>query len=303
MTSDSIDLSVIVVVFRMQREAPRTLFSLSRQYQRNVSGLDYEVLVMENPSDAPLPSDLVASFGPEFRHHRMEAPSPSPASAINQGARLARGKKLCIIVDGARIVTPGLLSAFRLGARLHDQAIVATLAWHLGPQPQQFALETGYNQAEEDRLLSAIDWRRQGYRLFEISVFAPSSQAGFFGEVAESNALLLNRDLFDRLGGYDERFQEPGGGLVNLDFFKRAVEDSSTQLVVLLDEGSFHQIHSGATTGGSGTPAPTWEHLQEEYASLHGKPWSIDIGRPLYLGTGHRASLTHLQRSLQMIGD
>ena len=35
--------------------------------------------------------------------------------------------------------------------------------------------------------------------------------------MAESNALFMDRDLWLELGGYDERFTTPGGGLANLD--------------------------------------------------------------------------------------
>ena len=46
------DLSVVVVFYNMQREAARTLHSLSRAYQQGIDDLDYEVIVVENGSDA-----------------------------------------------------------------------------------------------------------------------------------------------------------------------------------------------------------------------------------------------------------
>ena len=64
------ELSVVVVVHDMRREAARTLHSLSRAYQREVDDLDYEVIVVENGSEPEecLGADLVRSFGPEFRY-------------------------------------------------------------------------------------------------------------------------------------------------------------------------------------------------------------------------------------------
>ena len=44
------DLSVVVVVHDMLREARRTLHSLSRSYQEGIDDLDYEVIVVENGS-------------------------------------------------------------------------------------------------------------------------------------------------------------------------------------------------------------------------------------------------------------
>ena len=43
-------VSVVVVVYNMAREAPRTLYSLSAAYQRDISAEDYEVIVVDNGS-------------------------------------------------------------------------------------------------------------------------------------------------------------------------------------------------------------------------------------------------------------
>ena len=68
--ADAIDLTVVVVFYNMRREAARTLHSLSRAYQEGIDDLDYEVIVVENGSDADqrLGEEFVRSFGPEFRY-------------------------------------------------------------------------------------------------------------------------------------------------------------------------------------------------------------------------------------------
>ncbi len=52
-------LSVIVISFNMQREIPRTLQSLTRQYQEGCEELDYEVLVIDNGSPQPIDPNRV----------------------------------------------------------------------------------------------------------------------------------------------------------------------------------------------------------------------------------------------------
>ncbi len=51
-------LSVIVVAYNMDRELPRTLFTLSTRCQRDVDASAYEVIVVDNGSCRPIVSLL-----------------------------------------------------------------------------------------------------------------------------------------------------------------------------------------------------------------------------------------------------
>jgi glycosyltransferase involved in cell wall biosynthesis len=55
-------ISVVVVVYNIPREAPRTLFSLSAAYQRHINADDYEVVVVDNGSDPPLDPRILAGL-------------------------------------------------------------------------------------------------------------------------------------------------------------------------------------------------------------------------------------------------
>ena len=80
---------------------------------------------------------------------------------------------------------------------------------------------------------------------------------------------VMPRQLFDELAGFDERFTSPGGGLVNLDFYQRALALKDVQLVTLLGEASFHQVHGGATTG----PHNRSREMTDEYQRIRGIPF------------------------------
>jgi hypothetical protein len=267
-TSDNPDLSLVVVAYNMARELPRTLHSLSRHYQRDIDDLNYEVIVVDNGSSTPVPEGMVTGCGPQFRLLRIDNASPSPAAAMNAGVAASRGQRLGLVIDGARLVTPGVLYWASRAANLHPSSIVSVVGFHLGPDLQRLAKQTGYNQQVEDRLLERINWRLDGYRLFQIASLASSSLSGWAGPMAESNCLFLNTDRFLQLGGFDERFNSPGGGLVNLDFYKRAVESPNVELVCLAGEGSFHQIHGGITTGGNEEPISKFDNMQAEYQAI-----------------------------------
>jgi hypothetical protein len=276
----------------MERELPRTLATLAPHWQHDMGGLDYEVIVVDNGSATPiqLPDD------DHLRLIRVDAAPPSPAHAANRGIAAARADLIGVLIDGARMCSPGLLRHALLGARLHPRPIVATLGFHLGPKAQQESIHEGYDEAAEDRMLEGSGWSENGYRLFEISVFAVSSARGWFAPFAESNALFMPRALWRELGGYDERFTSPGGGYVNLDILARACQLPDSQLVVVLGEGTFHQVHGGVATNALVNPAA---QFQAEYASIRGRPWvTPDVDR-LYVGSLPPESLASTRTSAE----
>jgi hypothetical protein len=293
------DVSVVVVVYNMARQAARTLHSLSAAYQRHIEPDDYEVIVVDNGSAPPFDPKLLDGLSGNFRLIRIDHASPSPAQAVNRGIAEARGDVVGVMIDGARMVTPGLLHFARHGASLYDRAVVASIGWFLGFDDQRLALESGHGKEREDALLNSIDWPADGYRLFEVGTLAGSSLNGWFLPIAESNALFLRRGLWERLEGYDERFDLPGGGLVNLDTFRRALELPKAELVVLLGEGSFHQCHGGIGTNSDIDLFPeTFRRWAQQYETLRRRAWVTPAPEaPTYLGTLPRPALSHLIRS------
>lgn len=270
-------LSVILVAYNMARELPRTLASLSRRMQPGTDGLQYEIIVVDNGSVPPvsLPYDPMVSI------MRVKDASPSPAAAVNRAVEASGGDLVGVFVDGARLASPGILRLAAQAAKLHHRPVIATLGFHLGPEMQVESVAKGYDQAQEDALLTSSGWQEDGYRLFRISTFAGSSADGWFQPIAESNALFMPRELWRELGGYDERFVCPGGGLMNLDLYKRACELPETQLVVLLGEGTFHQVHGGVATNALVSP---WAEFHGEYVAIRGQPYVRPSPDPLYLG-------------------
>ena len=208
---------------------------------------------------------------------------------------MARAPLVGLIIDGARIASPGLLAGALLGARLAPRPVIATLAWHLGPARHMEAEASGYDHSAEDRLLEESGWEDDGHRLFALSTLSGSSGRGWFGPMGESNALFMPGDMWEELGGLDERFALPGGGLVNHDLYRRACDLAGAQLIVLLGEGTFHQIHGGAATSGR----LTREEAGVEYEALRGQSHVPPANEPLYLGHIPHTALGHLERSVR----
>jgi hypothetical protein len=289
-------LSVVVVAHGMDRELPRTLRTLATPYQRGIEPDDYEVIVVDNGSSPPVAPEVLEAFAGPIRSLRLDPAPPSPARAANLGIEAAEGRLVGLIVDGARMASPGLLATALAASGVAPRPVIATLGWHLGSVRHMDAASAGHDQAAEDALLDGVDWETDGYRLFEIATLGGSSAWGWFSPLAESSALFLPAPLWGELGGLDEGFARPGGGLVNHDLYRRASELGGVELVTLLGEGTFHQFHGGASTSGG----DDFEQLQAEYIALRGTRYLAPTAEPLLIGRVPPSVQPELARSVEL---
>ena len=249
---------MVVVAYSMARELKRTLYSLSPKYQRGVNGDEYEVIVVDNGSIQAIRFPTIQRPGWSVQLLCRPPGDVSPCRAVNAGVAQARAEHVCVMVDGARMVSPGLIAGLLAIFRADADAFAITLGWHLGPQPQNISILQGYNQGVEDRMLRKARWREDGYRLFSISSLALSSAGGWFAPITESNCFALKRHHFQALGGFDERFVAPGGGLVNLDFFRQAIAAKQLKLAPGCCWGKAVSIRSMAAW----PPTCRWSSIQ-----------------------------------------
>ena len=292
-------LSVVVVIYRMPDQAERTLRSLAAGYQRGVREDEYEVVVVENRSDQLLGAARACATGGNVRYFLREETQRTPVHAVNFGADRARGSHVAVMVDGARMLSPGVLRLTLDALGISPHAVVATPGYHLGSVPQQQAVDAGYGAAEEAELLARIAWPADGYRLFEVAAFSESAREGFLLPSPESNFLAMSRALWRAIGGMDPRYDDNGGGYANHDLYKRALEHPRTVCYLLFGEGSFHQYHGGITTG---TPATERARVCEQIIAqdflLRGNDREHPATPPVFFGTLHPAVHRFLACSL-----
>lgn len=289
------DLSVVVIGYRMARELPRTLLSLSPAMQRGIRADEYEIILIDNGSPGPMPLGAFPAYGAQVSCHTIANASASPAAAANFGLKQARGRLIGMMVDGARLASPGLLATALLAEKIDERPVISSLGFHLGFARQMESVRNGYDRAAEDALLDEARWTEDGYRLFDIASLAGSSEGGFFLPTGESNALFLPRRLWRELGGLDERFASPGGGYVNLDAYRRACELPTTRLVVMLGEGTFHQVHGGVAT--NATIPDRHLEFHDEYVRLRGRDFVFPQPETIYLGRAPTPALRVLEQS------
>lgn len=275
-------LSLVVVHYNIPRELPRTLFSLSTSFQKDISADDYEVIVVDNGSKELPNIDSFRENGMNVRLLQVPNPNQSPARAINLGLNASLGKNIGVFIDGARMASPGLLQSAQQALRFSDRSIVATRGRYLGPTVQRTSMNEGYTKDFEDAMLGSLDWKNNGYRLFEKSVFDESSGAHWFDpRISESNSLFMSRAMWSEINGFSEEFQALGGGFLNLDTLTRATALKETQPILLIGEATFHQLHGGVATN---VPKENVFPMRAEYEEIRGFPYEPPVLNWLFFG-------------------
>jgi len=280
-------LSIVVVVHDMPSTAMRSLYALSPAHQRDLEADAYEVVVVENGSRRPLDATRIAALPGHFRYLPNPHPSPSPAGAVNFGMAHATGDAVGLILDGARIATPRLLAFALRALATHPRAVVTTVGWALGrgahrPRSTPEAPEA---DAAVDDILRTAGWPADAYRLFAHA--RPDGSGHQLGPAQESPALFTTAALWRELRGFDERFAQPGGGLVALDFYQRMIERADVEPILLVGEGTIHQPH-----GGISTDAPVGGELtsrilawRDDYIAIKGHDLRFSDREVTYFGT------------------
>jgi hypothetical protein len=285
-------LSVVVVARNMRRELPRTIWSLSPHFQKEIAAEEYEVIVVDNGSGIAFDEKMCREWGGNVAFCRVPNPSRSPVAAANFGLARAKGELVGLLSDGACLASPGLLRAALEAAKLHRRPVIATMNFHIGPVDKIPAPQV---LIREEELLKQVNWLSDPYNLFSISSFSPSSSGGWFARISESKALFLSAAHWRELGGYDEAFQEYAGGLADYDMWIRAASSPDSRTVMLLGEATFRQFHNSLDEDRGSAKASgviDWDPVGRcpsvylsEYERIRGRPYTPVETSPFYFGS------------------
>lgn len=241
-------VSIILIGYKMSKQLHNTLLTLSPNYQQGVDADDYEVIVIENSSDDNLTAEAVKRLPKNFRYLLRNETAVSPVFAVNEGFDMCRASFICLMIDGARMVSPGIVRTALQAYAVNPNAVVAVPGYHLGQDEQHLVAGKQDQLAYETGLLTSVDWQADGYELFSISTFSGANRQGFLNPIMECNCLFASKANYEAIGYANTDFQLPGGGSINLHMYRSLGMLPGSEFFVLPGEGSFHQYHGGVTT-------------------------------------------------------
>jgi len=292
-------MSVVVIIYDMRQQALNTLKTLSQHYQLGISQHDYEVIVVENVSPNTLQPADIESLPSNFSYYLRHEKGVSPASAINFGVAKAKAQYIGIIIDGARMLTPGVLMNAKAAWELSTDALTIIPAYHLGQKEQQHQDVELYNSEIEGKLLADAGWPDNGYSLFSISCLSAPNRHGFFHPFMECNCFFVRKSTFAEIGGADERFNLSGGGALNLYIYYKLAMHPTTRLILLPGEGCFHQVHGGVTTSAKSDRDAVLNQFKIQLEEILGHPFKAPRIEPFLLGKIPVQSFKWMEYSLE----
>lgn len=295
-------ISVLVIVYDMPRQAMNTLVSLLPPYQQNVDPDLYEIIVVENRSANTLDPKEVAALGSNVRYILRDEPGRSPAAAVNVAIAAARGAFVCLMIDGARMLTPGVLHTAAMAINITPNALVAVPGYHLGNTNQHLQENSEEAKARERAMLQDIDWQNNGYELFSIAHQSGANPKGSMYPFIESNCLFVHRRHLEAIGNADESFQLAGGGAINLFLFRQLCLLPETVLFSLPGEGSFHQMHGGVTTAPDSEREAFVTQMKYQLRERLGEDFQPPRVTPILLGRVQLGAHKFLEQTVRING-
>ena len=238
-------ISFIVVAYNIPHQLKRTLTSLTPAFQ-GVPAHQVEIIVIDNGSSPALKKSDFSDF-PRVENVIRVDNHPSPVHGLNLGIEAARFKTIALMIDGAHILSPGVVKNAAAIIQSFPRPVINVPQYTLGPASQNLrSVENAFEV--ESEALKELGWPGNGYALFDYAVIPGETANKHTLDAIETNCLITTKEVLADCGGYDERFDEPGAGLANIEIFHRLTHDERNQYVSFPGEGSFHQDHGGTTT-------------------------------------------------------
>jgi GT2 family glycosyltransferase len=257
-------LSVVIPTKNRLGALTRTLAALEAQ---QVDGTSVEAIVIDNgSSDDTVEQVRNRATGAAIPIRLLEQPNGGPAAARNRGVEVASGEIVLFLGDDTEPDGPNLLRAhFELHAARPDEAygVLGRITWN-----------------PRNPVTPFMHWLENGGPQFHYSELTagPVDASNYF----YSSHVSIKRSLFERVGGFDERF--PAAAVEDTELGVRLAEaglelDYHPDLLVLHDHPTTpaQSLHRSVTVGRS---AALYNRLRPDrphpaVQAPHGPAWSV----------------------------
>ena len=275
-------ISFIIVAYNIPNQLQRTLMSCAPFYQNFEPG-ELEVIIIDNGSDVPLEKSDFQKFPRVTKVIRVEG-HPSPVVGLNRGIEAAKFSNVALMIDGAHMLSPGVAANAKAVLQMSNRPVINVPQYILGSVSQNLrSSEDAFERETVD--LKNIGWPSLGYSLFDYAVVAGENFNKHYLDAIETNCLITTKAVIEDCGGYDERFDEAGAGLANIEIFNRLCHDPRNKYVAIPGEGSFHQDHGGTTTSLSAEEREAVvERYYAKYKEITGDERNISLRGPFVFG-------------------
>ncbi len=180
------DLSFIILNYHSEKYLPRCISSL----EKNAAGFKYEIILVNNN-----PEELELAFTSPFIQILNTFSNIGFARGCNLGASIATGKILFFLNPDTQLL--GSTLATKLS--LFDNEAIGIIAPSL-------LTETGLPQPwRAGQAITPFSTILQNLCLKKNSLFTPKNPTTELAWVSGA-ALLIKKDLFEKIGGFDEKF-------------------------------------------------------------------------------------------------
>lgn len=257
-------LSIVIGSYELRHQIRKTIVSIMEAIER-ASMKDVEVVIADNSKENSV-QDEIGEAREGIRVVECGMHDMSIHAAINKVAADTEGEYLCIMIDGARIWSPGILSKWK--HLMSTNTVVHVPNYQLGKSHQMYREKSGYSQETEESLLEAIGWPNlKTKQLIENSWC--EEHAGCGPKIFESNCLFVSRSLWKAVGGFDTAFRRKDGGFASADLLNRLNAEGG-KLKIISTEGTFHQLHDGSTTTNPDKTRRALKEMTIEYKEIRG---------------------------------
>jgi len=192
MTIKKLDLSIIIVDYKSKS----LTFDCLKSIKENVTGLSYEIILVDNNQDQKLKIDSsqVDDILSPIPHSLLHTNSNKGfGSGNNLGSSKANGEYLLLLNPDTLIFDDSIQKMLSF---IKNHKEIGALTCLLGPDKKTLQK----NFFGKFQSLLSVTFRHYNYQKIDLA------KEFFYTDIVTGAALMIKKDLFAKIGGFDEKF-------------------------------------------------------------------------------------------------